>query len=126
MTGNKRQVHVSSFCFVPCWLYFDFSFFLSEQFRSKFMMYISKEHFSPCKIQVREKRKLHKACSRARQFPACTSKNYQNKHGRRQILKIGMKIFYENKQAQKCLNIAERTGDNGRKAQIHIGGMRQY
>jgi len=58
MTGNKRQVHVSSFCFVPCWLYFDFSFFLSEQFRSKFMMYISKEHFSPCKIQVREKRKL--------------------------------------------------------------------
>jgi len=103
-----------------------FLFFLSEQFRFKFMVHISKEHFSPCKIQDREKRKLHKAWWRARQFPACTSKNYQNKHGRRQIEKIVMKIFYENKQAQKCLNIAERTGDNGRKAQIHIGGMRQY
>jgi len=33
-----------------------FLFFLSEQFRSKFMVYISKEHFSPCKTQDREKK----------------------------------------------------------------------
>jgi len=126
MTGNKRQVHVSSFCFVPCWLYFEFSFFSRSNFVPNLWSTFPKNIFHLVKFKTVKKRKLHKACSRARQFPACTSKNYQNKHGRRQIVKIGMKIFYENKQTQKCLNIAERTGDNGRKAQIHIGGMRQY
>lgn len=106
------------FWLVPCLLYFDLSSL--GQFHCKFMAHISLEHFSPCKSQDREKKiKLHKSQREEENFQRARSKNYQNKHDRLKIVKIGMKIFYNNKQAQKCLNSFGKTGDKGRKIQIN-------